>query len=163
MKLEVTALAESDFRDFSKITVFEEQARFIPSMAELLNRFIGRDAEAYVYLAGARCDGRAAGIIVVTPTYETADLKSDGSSLCWVDTLAVDKQFQRRGVGKKLLEHSIAVIKSRHDVLCLTVDIRNISAKAMYLKSGFQDSGELYLGGSAGPQHILQYELPKSA
>jgi len=162
MSIDITELNQSDFNEFSKITVFEDQAEFIPPMGELLNRFTGRGAEAYVHMIGARCDGRAAGIMVVTPRYEAAELKSAGSSICWVDTLAVDKQYQRRGVGRKLLEHTISEIKSRYEALCLTVNVRNETAKAMYLKFGFRDSSELYLGGTAGPQHILLFPLPKA-
>ena len=160
LSIDVKGLTPSDFKFFSQISVFENQADYIPSITELLGRFSGRDAEAYVHMAGARCDGRAAGIIVVTPTYETAELKSDGSRLCWVDTLAVDKEFQRRGVGKKLLEHTVTELQGSYDGLCLTVNVRNESAKAMYLKFGFKDSSEVYLGGFAGPQHILILPLP---
>jgi len=159
MSIDIKECSPSEFNEFSKITVFEEQADYIPTIAELLNRFSDRHAEVYIHMAGARCNGQAAGIIVVTPTYETAEVKSAGSALCWVDTLAVDKQFQRRGVGKMLLEHTLSAIHDRYDALCLTVNVRNESATGMYLKFGFQDSGELYLGGSAGPQHILIFPL----
>ena len=159
MKLKIASLNPGDFKEFSKISLLKDQAGFIEPIGGVLERFKGSNAETNVYLAGARCDGCAAGIIVVTPTYETAKLQSAVSSLCWIDTLAVDKEFQRRGVGRKLLEHTIKSLQGRYDALCLTVNVRNESAKAMYLNFGFQDSGELYLGGTAGPQHIMIFPL----
>ncbi len=159
MGIDIKALCPTEFSEFSQLSVFEDQAEFIPSIGALLDRFSGRDAEAYVNIAGARCDGKAAGIVVVTPTYETADLKSPGSRLSWIDTLAVDRKYQRRGIGKKLLEHTISEIQGGYDCLCLTVNVRNTSAKTMYLKYGFKDSGELYRGGTAGPQNILIFPL----
>lgn len=74
MSIDIKECNPTEFNEFSKITVFEEQADYIPTIAELLNRFSGRHAEVYIHMAGARCDGQAAGIIV-TPTYETAILR----------------------------------------------------------------------------------------
>ena len=42
----------------------------------------------------------------------------------------------------------------------LTVNVRNQVARQLYLRHGFTDTGELYLGGSAGPQHVLRLVLP---
>ena len=41
----------------------------------------------------------------------------------------------------------------------LTVDVRNVEAYAAYLAGGFIDTGELHLGGGAGPQHVLRLVL----
>jgi predicted GNAT family acetyltransferase len=41
----------------------------------------------------------------------------------------------------------------------LTVNVRNDVARRLYLRGGFVDTGELHLGGSAGPQHVLRLDL----
>jgi hypothetical protein len=41
----------------------------------------------------------------------------------------------------------------------LTVNVRNPVARAVYVRGGFVDAGELHLGGSAGPQHVLRLDL----
>ncbi len=43
--------------------------------------------------------------------------------------------------------------------LVLTVNAANPAARAVYLKAGFTDTGELWLGGRAGPQHVLRMDL----
>ena len=43
--------------------------------------------------------------------------------------------------------------------LVLTVNVRNPAARAVYLGGGFVDGGEQYLGGSAGPQHVLRLDV----
>ncbi|MDI2126854.1 GNAT family N-acetyltransferase [Yinghuangia seranimata] len=43
--------------------------------------------------------------------------------------------------------------------LALTVNVRNTGATAAYLACGFADTGRLYLGGDAGPQHVLRWAL----
>lgn len=44
-------------------------------------------------------------------------------------------------------------------VLMLTVNVRNDAAVRAYLAGGFVDDGRRYLGGDAGPQHILRMVL----
>ncbi|MFO7804729.1 MAG: GNAT family N-acetyltransferase, partial [Paracoccaceae bacterium] len=41
----------------------------------------------------------------------------------------------------------------------LTVNLRNVGARDIYLRGGFNDTGEQYLEGGAGPQHILYLPL----
>ncbi len=36
---------------------------------------------------------------------------------------------------------------------------QNQAARACYLKGGFEDHGEQYLGGPAGPQHIMRGKI----
>jgi ribosomal protein S18 acetylase RimI-like enzyme len=79
--------------------------------------------------------------------------------VCWVDTLAIDKKYQKQGIGSRLLKHAISALHGKFDCMCLTVNIRNESAKSMYNKCGFDDAGELYSGGKSGPQHILKYNF----
>lgn len=43
--------------------------------------------------------------------------------------------------------------------MVLTVNARNPAARAVYLAGGFADTGELYLGGPAGPQHVMRLPL----
>ncbi|SDK72273.1 Ribosomal protein S18 acetylase RimI [Maridesulfovibrio ferrireducens] len=162
MVIKFVELIQSDFEDYSTISVFEHQAQFVFPIAKVLSRFSGRNAEKHVYIAGAKCDGEAAGIIIVTNYYETAELKSKKLNVCWVDTLATDRKYQKQGIGSKLLEHAISALCGKFDCMCLTVNVRNEAAKSMYIKCGFEDVGELYLGGLSGPQNILRYNLSGS-
>ncbi len=162
MVIKVAELIQSDFESYSTISVFENQAQFIFPIANVLSRFYGKSAEKYVHIAGVEYDSKAAGIIIVTSHYETAELKSKKSNVCWVDTLAIDKKYQRQGIGNKLLKHTISALHGKFDCICLTVNVRNKSANSMYKKCGFKDVGELYLGGPSGPQNILKYDLSDS-
>ncbi len=160
MAIEVAELIQSDFEHYSKISVFEDQILFVYPIATVLSRFSGKNAEKHVYIAGVKYDSEAAGIIVVTDHYETAELNSQELNVCWVDTLAIDKKYQKQGIGSRLLKHTISALYDKFDCMCLTVNIRNESAKSMYHKCGFDDAGELYFGGQNGPQHILKYNFP---
>ena len=43
--------------------------------------------------------------------------------------------------------------------IVLTVNIVNPNAQAVYERSGFADTGELYHGGQLGPQRVLALAL----
>ena len=43
--------------------------------------------------------------------------------------------------------------------VALTVNVTNPAAIAVYRRAGFADTGEVYVNGPAGPQHVLVLEL----
>ncbi|SEA85621.1 GNAT family N-acetyltransferase [Alkalimonas amylolytica] len=74
----------------------------------------------------------------------------------------IDQQAQGRGIASAVLRQLPAYCRQQFPGfkrLVLTVNCRNQSAARLYQKHGFADSGQLYLGGSAGPQHILWQSL----
>jgi RimJ/RimL family protein N-acetyltransferase len=74
----------------------------------------------------------------------------------------VDAGAQGRGVATRAVAALPDVVRRDFpDVrtVVLTVNVRNPVARAVYVRGGFVDRGELYLGGSAGPQHVLRLDL----
>lgn len=74
----------------------------------------------------------------------------------------IDQQAQGRGIASAALRQLPAYCQQHFpgfQRLVLTVNCRNQQAARLYQKHGFADSGQLYLGGSAGPQHILWQSL----
>ena len=45
------------------------------------------------------------------------------------------------------------------DDVCLTVNCKNMGAYRLYELGGFTDTGELYLEGRSGPQHVMRLDL----
>jgi RimJ/RimL family protein N-acetyltransferase len=71
--------------------------------------------------------------------------------------------WQGRGFATAALEAIFADVAIRHSsarLLVLTVNCRNLAALALYRRTGFVDSGELYHGGRSGPQHLMWRPLP---
>lgn len=79
-----------------------------------------------------------------------------------VRALLVDHRHQGKGIAKQAIQQ-FADFAKRHypefDALYLTVNCRNIPAYQCYLKSGFEDTNELYHGGPVGPQYIMRQPL----
>jgi len=74
----------------------------------------------------------------------------------------IDRDAQGRGYGRAAIAACCDDLRRRHPrtrLLALTVNVRNAAAIAAYRKAGFADTGELYLGGSAGPQHLMLLRL----
>ncbi|HVI57832.1 MAG TPA: GNAT family N-acetyltransferase [Luteimonas sp.] len=70
----------------------------------------------------------------------------------------LDAGWQGRGLGTRAVRACCEDLRARHPgiaLLALNVNCRNVAAINAYRKAGFVDTGELYLGGSAGPQHLM--------
>lgn len=71
----------------------------------------------------------------------------------------IDASQQGQGFGTEAAAGMLSYVKKHYpdyNAVYLTVNCKNPSARRCYLKAGFEDTGELYLGGAAGPQHIMR-------
>lgn len=78
----------------------------------------------------------------------------------------IDRRFQGRGFGTCAIAACCADLRQRHPerkLLALNVNCCNRSAIRAYRNAGFVDTGELYFGGSAGPQHLMLRSLDDPA
>lgn len=78
----------------------------------------------------------------------------------------IDARWQGRGLGGQAMQALLAWLVAQDPatrLLVLTVNCRNDAALALYRRAGFQDSGELYHGGRAGPQHLLLRHLDRAS
>ncbi|MGI3183487.1 GNAT family N-acetyltransferase [Nioella aestuarii] len=77
--------------------------------------------------------------------------------------LLIGAQYQGLGLGRAMLAVLPGYLRARYPsqrLYYLTVNCRNTRAYSAYLSGGWMDAGALYHGGSSGPQHILQLDLP---
>ncbi|MCB5198536.1 GNAT family N-acetyltransferase [Loktanella sp. TSTF-M6] len=77
-------------------------------------------------------------------------------------SMIIDQRHQGRGIGTAMIRALPAYMAQRYPQatqIYLTVNLRNPGARRSYLNGGFTDTGEHYLGGDAGPQHILRMNL----
>ncbi|AGT08432.1 GNAT family N-acetyltransferase [Paracoccus aminophilus] len=74
----------------------------------------------------------------------------------------IDETHQGKGYGTSAMcalpDHARLHYPDMRQIV-LTVNLLNPSGRAAYLKAGFADLGEIYYGGSRGPQHILRRDL----
>lgn len=75
--------------------------------------------------------------------------------------MLVGQQFQGRGYGKAVMAQLKSYLSTHYQArrVFLTVNCRNPAAIHLYRSGGWDDTGQLYLGGRAGPQHIFRLTL----
>lgn len=74
----------------------------------------------------------------------------------------IDARQQGKGYASRSLAQLPKLAKELFPYICsigLSVNCRNTLAYRLYEKNGFRDIGELYHGGSAGPQHIMVMDV----
>lgn len=74
----------------------------------------------------------------------------------------IDSRQQGKGYASRSLAQLSNLAKEQFPHICrigLSVNCRNTQAYRLYEKNGFRDIGELYHGGSAGPQHIMVMDV----
>ncbi|KXF82382.1 GNAT family N-acetyltransferase [Enterovibrio coralii] len=106
-------------------------------------------------------DGKPVGFFLLDLAYSsTVDFAADDT--IGIRALLIDERYQGQGIAKQAICSLPAFVQRTYphcNRLQLTVNCRNEAAYRCYLKCGFEDTGECYLGGPAGPQHIMQREL----
>ncbi|WP_052351876.1 GNAT family N-acetyltransferase [Deinococcus pimensis] len=84
---------------------------------------------------------------------------------CGLRSFLIDTRHQGRGYGRAAMHALIQDLRARRpDVqrLNLTVNCRNVHARALYLAVGFTDAGPLFHGGPNGPQHVMSFDLTRA-
>ncbi|WP_028670441.1 GNAT family N-acetyltransferase [Saccharospirillum impatiens] len=79
-----------------------------------------------------------------------------------IRTFLIDSQHQGLGLGKAAtvaLRPFLVTAFPGVSAVWLTVNCRNPGAYRCYEQGGFSDTGALYEGGSAGPQHVMRLAL----
>jgi RimJ/RimL family protein N-acetyltransferase len=90
----------------------------------------------------------------------------DPSADLLLRALFVDACAQGRGVARRAVAALPGLVRQDFPAarsVVLSVNVRNPVARAVYLRAGFVEDGELYLGGSAGPQHVMRLDLHGTA
>nr|WP_246149681.1 GNAT family N-acetyltransferase [Tritonibacter litoralis] len=79
--------------------------------------------------------------------------------------LIIDARVQGQGVGTaamhRLAPH-LAPLYPGANFVYLTVNFQNLTALSVYTRAGFENTGEVWLHGAAGPQAVMRLPLPRA-
>lgn len=139
----------------ARIATRPEQQVFSGGLAELLA------LPGQIDLHEIRQDNQAIGLFGIDRTYcHNHDFASAGD--LGLRMLTLDAAMQGKGIGTAVmvaLADYLPPLYPQAETLWLTVNFRNTGAISVYRKTGFLDEGEVWLGGGAGPQHIMRIRL----
>lgn len=134
---------------------------FIGSIDEICEK-INSDKVPVVHPIGAYKDERIIGFFTIEFSNPPVKYKTDDPGSCWLGSFFISEKFQKKGYAKDILKALPRFLKKEYTFLeriNLTVNVRNRKAKPLYLRCGFQDTGELFSEGPFGPQHIFTKNL----
>lgn len=138
------------------IEMTDEQAIYAGTVGD----FLSDDAapiDRYVITDG----GKVIGFFKIDREYANHHGFCEAKSL-GLRAFLIDLSQQGKGIGKraaKAIKPSMEQVYPGYHALYLTVNCKNPAAYRCYLGAGFVDTGELYLGGPAGPQHVMKLAL----
>ncbi|MDH3976341.1 MAG: GNAT family N-acetyltransferase [Deltaproteobacteria bacterium] len=98
-------------------------------------------------------------------TAQADPLYFGGENDCRLESFMIDERYQGKGFGNAAISEITQLLSKDYPHikgLKLSVNFLNEMAKLFYLKCGFKDTGKVYEGGPAGPQHIYRLDLSKS-
>ncbi|WP_412498496.1 GNAT family N-acetyltransferase [Vibrio furnissii] len=140
----------------AELKVADDQLKFVGTIDEIL---VNIDDQIHPHVLVA--NGNVVGFFLIDTTYS---LQYDfaGAHNLGLRAFFVSQQEQGKGYGKQAAACMKTYLHSSYPQFSrvyLTVNCKNPGARHCYLHGGFVDDGELYLGGAAGPQHIMHLDL----
>jgi RimJ/RimL family protein N-acetyltransferase len=145
-----------DYAELMALEVTEQQQPFVSDFASLYEQ---RTPALEFYVINKNT--QVLGFFIIDIGY-SKKYTFAGNQELGLRNLLIGKQFQGHGYGVQALTRLTDYVYGAYpDItsLCLTVNKKNTGAYRCYVKAGFVDSGELYYGGEAGPQHIMRKKI----
>jgi RimJ/RimL family protein N-acetyltransferase len=139
------------------VQVLANQDEFVAKVDEIL-----ANLEKPTIPFAVRSGAQDVGFFTLTPSLHDPVEQLRSSNRCTMRSFMIDARHQGKGYAAsvlKMLPELVPDIFGADLSVGLTVNCRNTQAYKLYEKNGFRDTGELYLGGSAGPQHIMMMDV----
>ncbi|CAH0528921.1 GNAT family N-acetyltransferase [Vibrio hippocampi] len=153
----IRSVVDSDTPALLAIQLTPSQVQFAASPQAFLNNRDSDGVDRYVI----ESDGQLVGFFKVEPDFfQQYDFCSHGA--IGLRSFAIDNRFQGQGLGTASVKRMVSQLGDDYPdakEIYLTVNCRNPAARMCYLNAGFIDTEQLYLGGPAGPQHIMSADL----
>jgi GNAT superfamily N-acetyltransferase len=152
----IERLVQAQIESLKKVKLAEEQVKFAGTAEDFL-----QDGSEATHLHVIKLDGEIVGFFKLDTAYSYNYEFCPATGL-GLRAFALDKDQQGKGVGTRTVKALFPYLKEHYtsfEFIYLTVNLKNPGAIACYEKGGFEKTDELYLGGAAGPQHIMRGRL----
>lgn len=155
-EIQIKSLENRHIKDVLALNVHHEQAKFSGTAKDFIE-----DTSAGIDHKLIFVNQKLVGVFKIDTQYSRNHTFCTASSL-GLRGLFIDSKHQGKGYGVASMKALKQELKQEYpvfDTLYLTVNCLNPVARSCYLKAAFIDTNNLYLGGSAGPQHIMYLPL----
>jgi len=156
MALTFQRLGPEQFGLGTELAVAPEQLEFTGTVGEALVQL-----GDYRHPHGIWRDELLVGFFIVDTNFAAEFDFCDEGDL-GIRTFLIDSRYQGQGLGKAAAGAIKPFLETSYPdfgTVWLTVNCRNRGAYLCYEAGGFSDTGDCYLGGAAGPQHVMRLAL----
>lgn len=149
-------LQEPHLQQLEHLKVSDEQLKYVGTMEEILVN-VSDIVHPHVVVV----ENQVVGIFLIDTQYH---LQHDfcGDKALGFRAFFIDEKHQGKGYASSVMKALREYINQHYldsEYLYLTVNCKNPIAYRCYANAHFVDTGELYHGGAAGPQHIMLMNL----
>lgn len=156
VNLEIEGFSPEMLSEVKAIQLGDEDKRFASSVDDFLS-----SGSEHMHLFIIKLNRNVIGFFKLDISYSSTHPFCSINDI-GIRTLALDKRYQGQGLGflsLKKLQRYLVNHYTNFQYLYLTVNHKNPVAISLYEKAGFEYTGEDYLQGPAGPQHIMRKEI----
>ncbi|MEL6114852.1 GNAT family N-acetyltransferase [Photobacterium sp. SP02] len=155
-EIEIQGMTPAHLPQVAELSVATEQVKFVGTMEEILVN-IDDTVHPHVIMDS----DTVVGFFLIDTQYGHSFDFADSEAL-GLRAFFIDQRHQGKGYAKRAVLALRAFLESAYPdfaQIYLTVNCKNPAARHCYQQGGFADTHELYLGGAAGPQHIMRMAL----
>jgi len=159
--LTIRKMRKEDRRLLCDLAVADHQSDFVLPIADILVSQKSNEDFHVICQGYAEPDSTILGFFILDHSFANHPEFSQFGEL-GLRAYFIDARYQGKGYGRlscRQLQEYVAEQYPQISNLVLTVNQRNVPARALYLSCGFFDSQVMYLDGPAGPQHIMYLPL----
>ncbi len=138
------------------LEVAEDQLKYVGTLEEILVN-VSDACHPHVVIANNEIVGFFLLDIEYPENYDFCAVNSVG-----LRAFLISNKYQGKGYGKGATLALRPYLKAnipKYQYIYLTVNCKNVAAYRCYLSANFEDTKALYLGGAAGPQHIMRLKI----
>lgn len=154
--IKLEKLNASEITEVCSIAVHDDQVKFVGTVKEFL-----ADRNEATHLHVIKHNDQVVGCFKIDIAYaESYVFCTEGS--IGLRAFLIDAKQQGRGLGTLAVKALLPYLKenyANYPRIYLTVNAKNPAAHTCYQRAGFHETGECYLGGAAGPQHIMYWDI----
>ena len=150
--IQIEKLDSSHLEALKQVHLADDQIKFAGTVDAFL-----LDASETMHLHVIKYHGEVVGYFKLDTAY-SQQYSFCPSNALGLRAFALGFNCQGKGIGTGAVKALFPYLKqyySGFSAIYLTVNCKNPGAKRCYLKGGFDDNEEQYLGGPAGPQYIM--------
>lgn len=150
--IQLAPMQVSDLERVMTLSIKKEQLPYVGTIEEVL---LNADDNVHPHLVWA--EGEVVGIFLIDTIYGRNYDFSPSDALGFRAFL-IDSRHQGKGFAGRAMAQLAGYLANNYPdytAVYLTVNCKNTVAYQCYLNYGFQDLKQLYLGGAAGPQHVM--------